>query len=137
MVRRSEIDKYQPREKLLQSNNRVGYRIDTTAEKFVSESLRFATRSGYRNVADAALELRQQRIDIFVSDAPIIAWLVAANAADLAALWPPLTRDQLAWAVRPEDEELRLAVNDVIARWKRDGTLRAILNRWLRGLPGT
>jgi ABC-type amino acid transport substrate-binding protein len=136
LVRRPEVEKYSPKEKLFQTNDRVGFRIATTGEKFVAEHMRFATRSGYRNVTDAALELRQQRIDIFVSDAPIVAWLVSANEADLAGLWTPLTKDQLAWAVRPDDVELRSSVNEILAHWKRDGTARAILRRWLRGLPG-
>jgi ABC-type amino acid transport substrate-binding protein len=136
LVRRREVDKYATKEKLLQSNDRVGFRINTTGEKFVAESMRFATRSGYRSATDAALELAQQRIDIFVSDAPVVAWLVSTNEADLAAIWTPLTNDQLAWAVRPDDDELRTSVNDVLARWKADGTLRAILQRWLHGMPG-
>ncbi len=136
LVRRPELEKYSTREKILQSNDRVGFRIATTGEKFVADNMRFATRSGYRNVNDAALELRQQRIDIFVSDAPIVAWLVSANESELAAVWIPLTKDQLAWALRPDEEELRASVNAILARWRRDGTLRSILRRWLRGLPG-
>jgi ABC-type amino acid transport substrate-binding protein len=136
MVRRPELQKYSTKEKILQANDRVGFRIGTTGEKFVAENMRFATRSGYRNVNDAALELRQQRIDIFVSDAPIIAWLVSANESELAGVWTPLTKDQLAWALRPGDETLRHSVNEILARWKRDGTLRTILRHWLRGLPG-
>jgi polar amino acid transport system substrate-binding protein len=136
LVRRPELQKYSTKEKILQTNDRVGFRITTTGEKFVAESMRFATRSGYRNVNDAALELRQQRIDVFVSDAPIVAWLVSANESELAAVWTLLTKDQLAWALRPDDEALRTSVNAILERWKSDGTLRAILRRWLRGLPG-
>jgi polar amino acid transport system substrate-binding protein len=136
LVRRPELQKYSTKEKILQTNDRVGFRITTTGEKFVAESMRFATRSGYRNVNDAALELRQQRIDVFVSDAPIVAWLVSANESELAAVWTLLTKDQLAWALRPDDEALRTSVNAILERWKSDGTLRAVLRRWLRGLPG-
>ena len=136
LVRRPDKAKYSTKEKILQTNDRVGFRITTTGEKFVAESMRFATRSGYRNVNDAALELRQQRIDVFVSDAPIVAWLVSANEADLAGEWTLLTKDQLAWALRPEDEALRASVNAILARWKTDGTLRVVLRRWGRGLPG-
>ena len=136
LVRRPELEKYSTREKILQTNDRVGFRISTTGEKFVAENMRFATRSGYRNVSDAALELRQKRIDLFVTDAPIVAWLVSANESELAGVWIPLTKDQLAWALHPDDQELRSSVNAILARWKRDGTLRTILRRWLHGLPG-
>src|SRR5262249_54962450 len=107
MVRRNEKEKYSPKDKLLQTRDRVGFRVATTGEKFVAENMRFATRQGYRNVEDAAIELRQQRIDVFVSDAPIVSWLVSANEAELAGLWTPLTNDRYAWAVRPSDDELR------------------------------
>lgn len=135
LVRRRELEKYPTSEKIAQTNDRVGFRINTTGEKFVADHMRFATRSGYRTASDAALELAQGRIDLFVSDAPVIAWLVSTREADLAAVWKPLTKDEIAWAVRPDDEALRSEVNDVLARWKHDGTLRAILDRWLHGMP--
>jgi ABC-type amino acid transport substrate-binding protein len=68
---------------------------------------------------------------MFVHDAPSIAWLVSANEADLAAVRQYLNREPLAWAVRLNDPELLRQVNAVLATWKQDGTLTAVLARWL------
>jgi ABC-type amino acid transport substrate-binding protein len=136
LVRREDFKRYDEVDRILGTNGPVGVRRGTTGEKFVAERMPNARLVVYPTSADAALELRQNRIDLFINDAPVIAWLASANEADLAGVWKPLTHDELAWAFRPDDERLRAAANDVLARWKADGTSKAILGRWLRGWPG-
>jgi ABC-type amino acid transport substrate-binding protein len=80
-------------------------------------------------------ELGQNRIDLFVNDLPVVGWFVSENEAELAMLRTPLTEDALAWGFRPDDDALRGAVNAVLTRWKADGTLRQLLQRWLRIWP--
>ena len=46
-------------------------------------------------------------------------------------LFWPLTRERLAWAVRLSDTALRETLDAQIAEWKADGTLRALLRRWI------
>jgi len=70
-------------------------------------------------------------IDVFVHDGPSIAWLVSANEADLAGIWQPLNRENLAWAMRRDDAQLLAQINDILGGWKRDGTLSGVLVRWL------
>ena len=84
-----------------------------------SSSGAFRTRAGCRT------------IDVFVHDGPSIAWLVSANEADLAGIWEPLNRENLAWAVRRDDAQLLAQINDILGGWKRDGTLSGVLVRWL------
>jgi ABC-type amino acid transport substrate-binding protein len=136
LVRREDLKRYDSADRILQASGPVGVRRGTTGEKFVTERMPNARVLVYPTSADAALELRQNRIDVFINDAPVVAWLVSANEADLAGMWKPLTTDELAWAFRPDDGQLRAAANAALARWKADGTSKAILGRWLRGWPG-
>ena len=41
--------------------------------------------------------------------------------------------EPLHWAVRKAEPALRRAVNDVLAGWRNDGTLKRILDRWMPG----
>ena len=135
LVRRADRARFDTADKVLRANAPVGVRKGTTGEKFVAERMPNATAFLYPTGEAAALELRQNRIDLFVSDAPLVAWLVSSNEADLAGEWNLLTRDDLAWAFRPDDAALRDAANAALARWRGDGTLDEIRARWLRGWP--
>jgi len=136
LMRRGDRSRYQRVEQVLATTGRVGVRKASTGEKFVQERMPNATIVPYSTSGAAGIELPQHRIDLFVNDAPIVAWLVSSNEADLAALWTLLTHDEIAWAFRPGDEALRGAANETLARWRADGTLRQILGHWLRGWPG-
>jgi ABC-type amino acid transport substrate-binding protein len=103
----------------------------TTGDVFVQRNFPNARRVAFSRASDGALGLRRHTVDMFVHDAPSIAWLVSANEAELAAIRQYLNREPLAWAVRPADTALLQQVNAVLAGWKQDGTLAGILGRWL------
>src|SRR5205807_8669631 len=64
-----------------------------------------------------------------VHDAPVLLSFVSANEAELAPVLHALDQEPLGWGVRRNDEELRTAVNAVLARWRTDGTRERILSR--------
>jgi polar amino acid transport system substrate-binding protein len=49
----------------------------------------------------------------------------------LRGLYQPLTTEQLAWAVRKGDDTLRTQLNEVIEKWKSDGTLDDVVDDWI------
>jgi ABC-type amino acid transport substrate-binding protein len=98
---------------------------------FVQRNFPNARRVELSRASDGALALRRRSIDVFVHDAPAIAWLVSANEADVAPIRHYLNREALAWAVRPTDTALLAQVNAALAAWKADNTLTGILTRWL------
>ncbi len=71
------------------------------------------------------------RIDLFVYDAPAIAWLVSENEATLKGFWEPLNDEYLAWAVNRDDQALLSAANTALATWKKDGTVTQVVKKWL------
>ena len=130
-VRVEDRNRYGSRDALLQSTATVGVIEATTGDVFVQRSFPNARRVALVIASDGALALRNRTIDVFVHDGPSIAWLVSANEADLAGIWQPLNRENLAWAVRRDDAQLLAQINDILGGWKRDGTLAGVLVRWL------
>jgi polar amino acid transport system substrate-binding protein len=133
-VRTEDAQRYGSRDALLQTPATVGVIERTTGDVFVQQNFPNARRVALTVASDGALALRRRTIDVFVHDGPAIAWLVAANEADLTGLREPLTRENLAWGVRRDDAQLLAQVNEILGAWKRDGTLNDVLARWLPNL---
>ena len=131
VVRRDSVGKYATLDAMRQASANVGVRTNSTAELWVRDNLRFATVVPYPNLEDAARELAQGRIDMFVTDIPIAAWMVSQHEGDLQLVRVRLTRENIAWAFRVNDTQLRDAANAALARLRANGTLRTILQRWL------
>jgi ABC-type amino acid transport substrate-binding protein len=130
-VRADDRSLYPSPETLLATNGTVGMIEGTTGAAFVQRSFPNARRVEFARASDGALALRHRSIDVFVHDAPAIAWLVSANEADVAVIRHYLNREALAWALRPGDTALLRDVNAALTAWKADGTLTGVLTRWL------
>jgi len=135
VMRRADVKRYDTEARVLAAPGPIGAVEGTTGERFIRERMPNAIVSLFPTAAAAIGELQQNRIDILITDLPIAGWYVSGNEADLGLLLKFLTNDALAWAMRPNDEALRSAANETLAHWKSDGTLSAILRRWLRIWP--
>ena len=80
---------------------------------------------------EAVYALKNHRIDLFIHDAPAIAWLVSENEAELKGLWKLWNVEYLGWGIRRENEYLLAFVNSILTKWKNDGTLDKVLNQWV------
>jgi len=130
VVRREDAERWPTPEALLRTSPRIGVKRGTTGEALVRQRRSDEDIVVYRQSKDALTELGNHRIDVYVSDAPVIQAAVTRYAPALVA-YPRVVGDQsLAWAFRPADEELRRAANAVLRRWRTDGTLRRVLDAW-------
>ena len=130
-VRTADVRLYPSRDAVLATIATVGVIEGTTGDVFVQRNFPNARRVAFTRASDGALGLRRRTVDMFVHDAPSIAWLVSANEAELGAIRQYLNREPLAWALRPSDTELLRQINAALAGWKQDGTLAGVLGRWL------
>lgn len=114
---------------------RVGFERATTGAKYVQAELKHVLPVEFANKEDGLTALKQRKIDVFVHDAPFV-WLVVGSPhdpnAELAGRFTPLTDEQLAWAVRKGDGELLDQLNSVVARWRENGAIDAVLDKWIR-----
>lgn len=130
--RAEDAKKFTTKDSILNGYVTVGALKDTTGDAFVKRNFPNAVRrTFFPKAQDGLYELKRRSIDIFVNDAPSIVWLVSENEADMAALWEPLTDEYLAWGVRKEDEQFLMEVNSILKEWRLDGTLNAVLRKWL------
>jgi polar amino acid transport system substrate-binding protein len=111
---------------------RVGVEPNTTGEQFVRERVGTARILHYDNAEAAFQALRNDEIDMYVHDAPT-SWQLAIdrNNQDMLSLFRPLTRENLAWAVRKDNTLLAARLNAVKGELERTGRLRAIQNYWI------
>ncbi|HXX58303.1 MAG TPA: transporter substrate-binding domain-containing protein [Thermodesulfovibrionales bacterium] len=131
-MRAGDASKYTSVKSILDDFPTTGVIKGTTGEAYVRKNFPPAIRIvAVPNIKDAVLELRQRRIDIIVHDAPAIVWIVSENEAEIKGLWEPLNEEDLGWGVRRDDEEFLDRVNTVLRNWKKDGTLKEILLKWL------
>ncbi len=111
----------------------VGFIGGTTGEIYARNTFRDENRMiPIKSVKEAALELKNKSVDIFIYDAPSILWMVSENEADIKFLSEPLNIEYLGWGLRQEDKELLGILNGLISKWKNDGSLKQMI---LKRLP--
>ena len=75
--------------------------------------------------------LANQRIDLYIDDLAAAVGVVSRNENRLELVRIPLAPQDLAWAVRLDDGALRSQANEALARWRANGLLDQILDRWM------
>ena len=130
MVRTRDADRYTTPEAIFSGNARIGVKKGTAADAFANRNCRSSSIS-YVQPPDAYFFLINRRIDVYLHDGPGVIWLAAEHEADLEAVRKPLTNDELAWGLRKDDAALLASVNSALAKWKSDGTLKRILDKWI------
>ncbi len=114
----------------------VGVLKATTGEFLVQRDFPKARRRTYKSEADAAQALKKKRIDLFITDSPLVWYLAGVHAAEgLSAIPFLLSQEQLAWGLRKGDDSLRDAANGFIQEAMQDGTVAGILRRWTGMAP--
>jgi polar amino acid transport system substrate-binding protein len=124
--------KYGSLQNIIDSFPDVGFVAGTTGETYARNTFREGNRMvPVKSASEAALALKNRRFDIFVYDAPAVAWMVSENEADLKLLRELLNIEYLGWGLRREDRELLGTVNGLLSKWKNDGALKETILKWL------
>jgi polar amino acid transport system substrate-binding protein len=118
-------------DELLQTTANIGVMARTSAEAFAKHHFPHARVIGLSDRSDAAINLMNRRIDYYIDDFAAIEYIISENESQLAFLPYPLQGQNLCWAVRPDQDELRRQCDETIARWKKSGELDRMLDRWL------
>lgn len=132
LMRAEDSPYYRSLEDIQASPLTVGVIKGTTGESFVRRNFPNAANViALQRASDAPNLLRNNRIDLYVDDAPSVIWLASENEGTLKGFWKLLNQEYLGWGVRREDQELLTRANAILRDWKKDGTLREVLNQWL------
>jgi polar amino acid transport system substrate-binding protein len=131
VVRRGEAGQYATAADVRGAGGNVGFMQGTAADAYVRQNVPGAKPLAIVQREDAAFQLSNRRLDAYVDDLAAAIHLVAANEARLEIVPVALEAQQLAWAVRPDDPELLRRSNEALARWRADGLLEQMLDRWM------
>lgn len=113
---------------------RIGVEQNTTGEIYAKSQLTQAIVQRYTSVSAGISALKKDEIDYFIHDAPTI-WrytLVPGHRDEaLLGLYHPLTKESLAWAVKPGHQTLKQQLDQVVEELKADGSIKQVVDRWL------
>jgi len=131
LMRSEDRKRFTSVQDVLATRATVGVVADTTGDVFLGSKMPHAVRWALSKVEAAPFELTNGKIDLFISDAPSVMWLVSENEADLVALKRFLDKEYLGWGIRRSDPSLLQAVNAALRAWKADGSLQEVLRHWV------
>jgi len=110
----------------------IGVIKATTSDFLVQQEFSRSTCKTFKTPQDAAKALVKKKIDLFICDAPIVAWLSGMHEVDGLVPVPIfLTDEKAAWALRKSDPELLTTVNAALEKMQKDGRADAIIKRWI------
>ena len=120
----------------------VGVQLGTTGDLMMSEEienaegLNLASVERYNKAADAVQALLTNKIDAVCIDDQVAKNFVAANPDELVMLDTAYAEESYAIAVSKDNPELTEALNGAIAELMADGTLDAILDKYIAKVEG-
>lgn len=114
---------------------RVGAQDGTTGEAWVKENLPNATLVNMTS-PNAMLSVRSaeegsQALDAMVCDLPVAEGLIKSTYSDLKVFESIATGDEFGIVVSKDNPELTKKLNEVLAELKADGTIDALVEKWL------
>ncbi len=112
------------------AGKKIAVQEGTTGDMFVTDEVEGAEVSRFKRAVDAAMDLKNGKVDAVVIDDQVAKDLVA-EIAGLKILDEPLTEEQYAIAMPKDNEELVATVNEVIAELTENGTIETIRKAYI------
>ncbi len=110
----------------------IGYVKGTFGQQYVERTFEDSRRIAFNSSQKASESLALGIIDVLIHDGPVICMLAAASTSEeLVPIFPPLTKEYLAWGIRKEDGDLLRAANDFLAGLKQGGQLMPLVRKWI------
>lgn len=81
--------------------------------------------------SDVPLHLTSRLYNLYIDDLAAVIDILLNSETTLELVPIPLYEQKLAWAVAPGNDGLRTAANAILAEWRQNGHLDALLDRWL------
>lgn len=111
------------------NGKKIGVQLGTTGDIYASD-IEGATIEQYNKAFEAVQALSQGKLDAVIVDDQVAKALSASNDA-VMVLEEPFTVEDYAICVSKDNSDLTAAMNGAIAEIKADGTLQAILDKYI------
>ena len=116
---------------LLNLKTAIGVVAGSSGDVLVGEQFSYATRKAFVTNAEAMQALLDKKVDIVVTDYPEAVWESSENEAAIGVVPAFLNQEDLAWAVRKDDDALRTAANGFLEKQRASGALAALVRKWV------
>lgn len=116
---------------VLHHANSIGVLRHTYAETFVARHCprsRAVTITDYDSVPQ---DLSDNHYSVYIDDLAAAQEIVSEHPGELELIPYPLQQQEMAWAVHPDNAALLSAANAALDKWKANGHLDEMLDRWL------
>jgi polar amino acid transport system substrate-binding protein len=133
LVRREEYNKFSNGlSDLLTPGVRIGTVKATTGDYLIAQNKARGERTIFTTSQQGVQALIEEKIDAFVYDMPGNLHYGAMYAdKGLVPVLVPMTREQIAWAVRKDDPDTLAAANKYLASIKESGELQQLVEKWI------
>lgn len=112
------------------NGKKIGVQAGTTGEIYVQENVTDAQLGSYKSGMDAALDLKNGKLDVVMLDELPAKSIVAQND-DLTIIDFNLEPEEYAIAVKKGNTELLDAINATIKRMQEDGSYETLVNAFM------
>ncbi|MCL2095534.1 MAG: ABC transporter permease subunit [Oscillospiraceae bacterium] len=112
-------------------NANIGALTGSTGEMFVEANYPDAGLYRYDSIPDAVVALKSERLDYVVTAYTIALGFVRSNP-DLEIMPGILVEEGAAIAVKKDETQLLSDISEVLERFRGDGTLDDIIERWIK-----
>ena len=112
------------------NDKEFGVPTGTVADKLVLTVFPNAKFQYFNSVLDAAVAVKQGKVDAAAYDEPILRNIAAKNSG-LLVLPDMITKDNYGFAVRLEDDNLKNTIDEVVKELKTSGNYDSMMARWL------
>ena len=114
------------------ANLRIGTVLGSSGPEYVRSLKTKGTHQIFASMQAGVDALLRERIDVLIHDMPAIFHYASLHIEQgLTPSTSPLTREEIVWAMRPKDKDLRLLMDAYLQGKKEDGSLAAIITRSL------
>lgn len=104
----------------------------------LDEELKQRTGKGIKGITyfqsypEILLAIKNRTIDATIAPRPVAASYIKKNPGQvkIAGLWSSEANDNSVWAVRLDDQALQSEINGQLAALEKDGTLKALQEKW-------
>jgi polar amino acid transport system substrate-binding protein len=131
LCRRGELALYGNNVSIYNIRGVIGVVEGTTADTLAREQFTYAQRIAFPTLKDAVQGLLEKKADLIIADFPLALWQSAENESSLAVVPIFLTQEDLAWAVRKDNDAIGSAANAYLGQIKQNGQLAQIIRKWL------
>jgi polar amino acid transport system substrate-binding protein len=116
----------------IEKSKSIGVVRETTGQYFVEKTFPKVRQVVFANPTDAAGNLLEKRIEVFIHDAPVILNLAARYRSEgLVPVDAMLTQEYLGWGMRKEDAALIDTADRYLQKLLDENRLYPLVKRWI------